>query len=273
MSESVYIHGTRAEEQRRLSLLNDVLLNNASLREMALRGDERIIDFGSGLGQFSRAMARAVPRGRVVGIERNEEQLAGAFRLADAEGEANIVEFRRGDVLNLELPREAWGSFDLAHARFILEHVPDPLRVVKTMVRAVKPGGRIVLADDDHDVLRLWPECPGIHDLWNAYIRTYDRIGNDPYVGRRLVALLHDAGAIPKRNTWIFFGGCAGMDIFDVLTANMAGVVRSARETIIGMSLFDAAAFDRVMEEYEKWSRRPDAAFWFSVCWAEGTRP
>jgi len=272
-SESVYIHGTAAEEQRRLSLLNDVLLNNASLREMALRGDERIIDFGSGLGQFTRAMARAVPRGRVVGIERNEDQLAGAYRIAAAEDEAKLVEFRRGDVLNLELPREEWGSFDVAHARFILEHVPDPLRVVKTMVRAVKPGGRIVLADDDHGLLRLWPESPGINDLWNAYIRTYDRIGNDPYVGRRLVSLLHEAGALPKRNTWIFFGGCAGMEIFDVLTANMAGVVRSARETIIGMSLFDAEAFDRVMEEYEKWARRPDAALWFSVSWAEGARP
>ncbi len=222
MSESVYIHGTAAEEQRRLSLLNDVLLNNASLREMALHGHERIIDFGSGLGQFTRAMARAVPRGHVVGIERNEEQLAGATRLAAAEDEAKLVEFRRGDVLNLELPRAEWGSFDVAHARFILEHVPD---------------------------------------------------GNDPYVGRRLVSLLHEGGAIPKRNTWIFFGGCAGMEIFPVLTANMAGVVRSAREAIISMSLFDAMAFDRVMEQYEEWSRRPDAAIWFSVSWAEGARP
>ena len=273
MSESVYIHGTAAEEQRRLSLLNDVLLNKASLREMALRGDERIIDFGCGLGQFTRAMARAVSRGRVVGIERSDEQLAGAQRIASTEGETDLVEFRRGDVLNLELPRDEWGSFDLAHARFILEHVPNPLRVVQTMLRAVKPGGRIVLADDDHDVLRLWPESPGIAELWNAYIRTYDRIGNDPYVGRRLVALLHEAGAVPVRNTWIFFGGCAGMEIFDVLTANMAAILRGARETIIGMSLFDANAFDTVMREYEKWARRADAAMWFAVSWAEGARP
>ena len=273
MSESVYIHGTAAEEQRRLSLLNDVLLNNASLREMALHGDERILDFGSGLGQFSRTMARAVPRGRVIGIERDEKQLAEANRLAAAENEAAVVEFRRGDVLNLELPRNEWGSFDVAHARFILEHVPDPLRVVKTMVRAVKPGGRIVLADDDHGVLRLWPEPPGINDLWNAYIRTYDRIGNDPYVGRRLVSLLHQAGAMPRRNTWIFFGGCAGMEIFDVLAANMAGVIRSAKESIINMALFERQDFDNVMEQYEIWSRRPDAALWFAVAWAEGARP
>jgi len=60
VSDSVYIHGTGEEEQRRLSLMNDVLLNPASIREMALRGDETILDFGAGLGQFTRAMARAV---------------------------------------------------------------------------------------------------------------------------------------------------------------------------------------------------------------------
>jgi ubiquinone/menaquinone biosynthesis C-methylase UbiE len=270
LSESIYIHGTAADEQRRLSLLNDILLNDASLREMALRGDEHIVDFGSGLGQFTRAMARGARRGRVVGIERDEKQLAEAQRLAAADNESQLVEFRRGDVLNLEVE---WGSFDVAHARFILEHVPDPLRVVKAMVRAVKPGGRIILADDDHGVLRIWPEPPGINDLWNAYIRTYDRIGNDPYVGRRLVSLLHQAGAKPRRNTWIFFGGCAGMEIFDVLAANLAGVIRSARESIINMSLFDRDAFDAVMEQYEIWLRRPDAALWFAVAWAEGARP
>jgi SAM-dependent methyltransferase len=272
VSESVYIHGTSEEEQRRLSLMNDVLLNPASIREMALRGDESILDLGSGLGQFTRLMADAVPRGRVVGIERNEEQIAGARKLAKADAEKGRVEFRSGDVLDLRLGDREWGSFDLAHARFLLEHVPDPLRVVKTMVRAVRPGGRIILADDDHGVMRMWPEPPGFNDLWSAYIRTYDRIGNDPFVGRRLVSLLHEAGALPRRNTWIFFGGCAGMEIFDVLAANMAGVVRSARETILGMSLFERDAFDTVMRGYERWAKRPDAALWFAVAWAEGTR-
>jgi SAM-dependent methyltransferase len=269
MTESTYIHGTAPEEQRRLSLLNDVLLNPASLRELALRGDERIIDFGSGLGQFSRAMARSVPRGNVVGIERNDEQLALAKRLAEEDGEAGLVEFRQGDVLNAELE---WGTYDVAHARFVLEHVPDPLRVVKAMVRAVRPGGRVILADDDHDVLRLWPEPPGMADLWRAYMRTYDRIGNDPYIGRRLVQLLHDAGARPVRNTWIFFGGCAGMDFFPTLAANMAGVVRSARDTILSMALFEEHAFAVVMREVDAWSKRPDAAIWFSMPWAEAVR-
>ena len=270
---SIYIHGTSEQEQRRLSLMNDVLLNRPMLREMNLRGDERIIDFGSGLGQFSRAMARAVPRGSVTGIERDADQRAKAQALAARDGESELVEFREGDALALDVDDMGDGAFDLAHTRFLLEHVPDPLRVVQTMVRAVRPGGRIVLADDDHDVLRLWPEPPGMYDLWRAYMRTYDRIGNDPFVGRRLVQLLVQAGAKPVRNSWIFFGGCAGMESFPVLAANMAGVVRTARQTMIDMRLVEPGTFDRVMDEYDAWSKRPDAAVWFAVAWAEGTRP
>jgi SAM-dependent methyltransferase len=269
---STYIHGTSPEEQRRLSLMNDVLLNTAELREIALRGDEKIIDFGSGLGQFSRAMARAVPRGRVVGIERDEQQLAGAIRIAKESDESKLVEFRRGDVIELDLPKAEWETYDLAHARFVLEHVPDPLRVVRNMVRTLRPGGRIILADDDHDVLRLWPEPAGWNDAWRAYMRTYDRNGNDPYIGRRLVALMHAAGATPVRNTWIFFGGCAGMEIFDVLARNMLGVVVTARKAIIDGDLLEESTLDTAIRNYETWARRPDASMWFSMSWAEGIR-
>jgi SAM-dependent methyltransferase len=263
---STYIHGTSPEEQRRLSLMNDVLLNPASLRELNLRGDEHILDLGCGLGQFTRAMARAVPRGRVAGIEHNETQLAGARKLAEADGEADLVEFRRGDVLEFDETRR----YDIAHARFVLEHVSDPLRVVRNMVRAVRPGGRIVLADDDHGVMTLWPEPAGFYDLWRAYMRTYERIGNDPLVGRRLVSLLHEAGAQPTRSTWIPFGGCAGMPIFDILWANMIGVVLTARRAIIDFQLMDETAVDAAIESYRSWARRPDATIWFAMSWAEG---
>jgi len=105
------------------------------------------------------------------------------------------------------------GQFDVARARFVLEHIPTPLQVVRNMARAVRPGGRVILSDDDYDGLRLWPEPPGFSLVWNAYQRTYDRHGNDPIVGRRLVKFLHQAGLLPRRNTLIFFGGCAAIQI------------------------------------------------------------
>ncbi len=179
---------------------------------------------------------------------------------------------RAGDALGLPLRREEWGTFDVAHARFLLEHVPDPLSVVRAMVQAVRPGGRVVLSDDDHDVLRLWPEPAGFIALWQAYIRTYDRLGNDPYIGRRLVSLLHAAGAVPSRNTWIFFGSCSGSPDFPDVVENLEKILLGARTLIVSTAHIEEESFDDGIESLKTWSRRPDAAFWFAMSWAEGRR-
>lgn len=140
-----YLHGAHEEEQERLSALNRIV-NEGSLRGIALEGHERILDLGCGLGQFARAMARSVvPLGHVVGVERCPEQLATARRLAARDGEAHLVEFREGDVHRLPLAPDEFGRFDIVHARFVLEHVGQPQRVVDQMVRAARPGGRIVI--------------------------------------------------------------------------------------------------------------------------------
>lgn len=270
---SQYLHGTRPREQKRLALLN-TLINRASLREISPGGAKRILEVGSGLGQFARDMARAAgPGARVLGIERSREQILGAERAARRDGESDLVAWRRGDALSLPLRREEWGSFDVAHTRFLLEHVPDPLRVVRSMVRAVRPGGRVVLEDDDHDVIRLWPEPAGFTPLWRAYIRSFDRLGNDPAVGRRLVSLLYEAGARPRRNTWIFFGSCSGSPDFKAYVDNLAGVVGGAREAIVEGGLLPARTFDQAVAALGPWKRRPDAALWFAIAWAEGIRP
>lgn len=267
-----YIHGSQAEEQPRLSRLN-ALINSASLRELGLRGGEHILDVGSGLGQLSRGMARAAgPRGRVLGIERDAAQLAEAGSLAESAGEGSLVEWRSGDAAFLPLAPSEWGCFDLAHTRFLLEHVPDPLAVVRGMVRAVRHGGRIVLADDDHELLRLWPEAPAVMAAWNAYIEAYRAAGNDPLIGRRLVSLLHEAGARPTRNTYVFFGACFGHPDFEPLVGNLAHILEGARGAIVQGGHLDAPGVDRAVESFEAWGRRPDAALWYPIFWAEGTK-
>jgi SAM-dependent methyltransferase len=182
------------------------------------------------------------------------------------------VEFRKGDAESLELKKEEWGSFNLAHARFILEHVRQPEKVVEGMTRAVRSGGKVVLEDDDHELMRLYPSPAGYSELWQAYMRSYDRLGNDPFIGRRLISILHEAGLKNIRNDAVFFGDSAGSPTFQAYARNLVGILKGARELILKEALLDEKGFDAAIQNIEEWSQRPDAALWYTINWAEGTK-
>ncbi len=267
--DSVYVHGTHEAEQTRLAALND-LINRRTIDEMQIRPGQRCLDVGCGLGQLAVAMGEATGvRGYVLGVERSEDQLAKA---RDAALGMAQIEFRRGDALHLPLRPDERAGFDIAVTRFLLEHVPDPLAVVRHMLISVKPGGRIILADDDHDVLRLHPQPPGVMNVWRAYIRLYDRFGNDPFVGRRLVQLLHQAGAKPKRNAWVWFGGCSNDESFVPLVHNIMGILKGCKDQLLLHELITADEFAFAMESLKRFAAREDAAIWFAMSYAEGTR-
>src|SRR5215207_6136489 len=57
----------------------------------------------------------------------------------------------------------------------------------------------------------------------------------------RLVQLLHQAGAQPHRNTWIFFGSCAGQENFEAYVANLTKIIEEAGDDIAAMGVSRAA--------------------------------
>ena len=284
---SRYIHGSASGEQARLSKLNDIL-NAEYIEAVNPRPGDRILDLGSGLGQFTQMMAArsagrpprrtaarpgiAMKRPRVVGVERDPRQLATAKKFLRASPHRETIGLRRGDVARLALAEGEWGSFDLVHTRFLLENLPDPARVVGAMARAARPGGRVFISDDDHDVFRLTPEPAGFRRLWKAYVRSYEMLGNDPFIGTRLVALLRDAGLGRIRNGGIFFGGCAGEKRFEAIADNLIGIMEGAGETMLGRRLITKRGYLSAMRALGTWRRHPAAAQWYVLFWAEGIR-
>lgn len=265
-----YVHGTDPEEQGRLADLN-TLINRASLAAIAPRAGERLIDFGSGLGQFARDFAR-VAGTPALGIERSDEQRTRAVAFAAEANESTLAEYRAGDAVTPPLRVDEWGTFDVAHARFLLEHVRDPQAVVNAMARAVRPGGRVVLEDDEHSTFQLWPEPPLVTLVWNAYQRTYDRVGADPHVGKRLVQLLSVAGLQPTRIDQLPFGACAGQPTFVPLVRNLGLLFRGAHGAILATGGVSATEFAAALDALEAFARRGDAAFWYTTRWAEAVR-
>lgn len=273
ITNSHYIHGSTSEEQNRLSLLND-LLNKSYLEKIEPAGAKRILDVGCGLGQFSRMLAKsASEEAVVVGIERDEQQIAMARNLAEADHEDQLMDLRQGEVSRFPLAQNEWGSFDLAHGRFILEHVPNPQAVVDQMIQALKPGGKIVLADDDHADLHLYPEIPEFCELWQAYIKSYELSGNDPFIGRKLPQLIVHAGGVMQKIDFVFFGACHGSPHFKGIVDNFHGVLKFSKQTILDQGLFTNHRLDKALERLLLWAERPDAALWYPMYVAIGARP
>ena len=265
---SHYIHGSDPAEQSRLSRLND-LINARCFPKLKLEDRFRILDVGSGLGQLTCRMSEAVgPDGFCLGIERDANQLS----VARKNHAAPNLEFRQGDALDLPLTSRELESFDFAHARFLLEHLSDPAKAVSEMVKSLKPGGRIFLADDDHQSLTLFPEPIGFHALWLAYMASYVEVGNDPFVGRKLTKFLVDQGVGNVRNDVVFFGDCAGTETFPLFVDNLIGVISTSHDVMITSRLISDREYQSGIKGIRDWSSLPHAAIWYTICVADGIR-
>lgn len=269
---SDYIHGYSEEEQARLTRMQTIL-NDEQIRAMDLAGVRSILDVGAGLGQLSRALARAAEPGvRVVGIERDDRQRTEAQRQAERDGEAELLDLRAGDAERLPLSDAERGTFDLAHARFLLEHVRDPAAVVREMVSAVRPGGRIVLVDDDHALLTFWPDCTEGLRVWTRYWESFRELGYDPLIGRKLAGLLREAGAVQVRVTTVFYGAVRGQPLFDPVVDNLIEVMRSAQDRLDESGWLPRTEIERGLAAIDAWRNVENATLWYSLPLAEGCR-
>src|SRR6185312_9800368 len=105
----------------------------------------------------------------------------------------------RHDVVSDDL--EA-GHFDLVHVRLVLEHLPERQRVLEKLVRALKPGGRLVAQSVDYAAAIPVSEYGAAEHArtQDVRLRTFAASGLDPYYGRHLPARLRDAGLVEVEN-------------------------------------------------------------------------
>lgn len=125
---------------------------------IALRGDERVLDVGCGSGLLLNGAAMRLTSGKATGIDIWAPHGGGGnfallMKNAKAEGVADKIEFKQADVR--QLPFED-ASFDVIVSSGALHHIshnmPDHEQALNEMVRALKPGGKIVLWDTNHMV-------------------------------------------------------------------------------------------------------------------------
>jgi arsenite methyltransferase len=110
----------------------------------AIEPGETILDLGSGSGTDAFIAAWLTgPGGRVIGVDMTDAQLAKARSVRDSRG-LDHVAFCEGLI---EEPPTEPGSVDVVISNGVVNLAPDKPRVFASVARALRPGGRLAIAD------------------------------------------------------------------------------------------------------------------------------
>jgi ubiquinone/menaquinone biosynthesis C-methylase UbiE len=198
--ERYVIRGGRAGYDRLQLLARDRWPTTRALFARAGVGPGmRCLDLGCGGGEVSFALAELVaPDGFVVGVDMDDIKLALAREAAVARGSTN-VEFR---ALNVNVWDEP-ATYDVVFSRYLLQHLSQPIAVLRRMWAAVRPGGVLIVEDADHNGWGCHPANAGFAFFVRTLCEVIGRGGGDPGIGRKLYASFLDAG-IPDAHVDLF---------------------------------------------------------------------
>jgi SAM-dependent methyltransferase len=192
-SQQRYALATGGAAATRLELLDQIFgpASRMLLERAGLASGWRVAEIGCGIGLMTLWMAESVgPSGSVCTVDMSEEQLRVAANRAAAAGLTNVV-FHQASACETGLPR---ASFDLVYSRFLLCHLPDPLKAVREMSALLKPGGVLVCEDFDANSIAAEPPARAYQRLVEISDALDAHLGVDSNVGLKLHRFFREAG-------------------------------------------------------------------------------
>lgn len=140
----------------------------------------KVADIGCGEGWSAIAMALAYPESRVDGFDLDRPSIEAASRNAVGSGVADRVAFHAVDAASAD----GAGNYDVVTAFECIHDLADPVAVLATMRKLVKPAGQVLVMDE-----RVAEEFPGEGDVerlmygFSLFTCLPDGLSHSPSVG------------------------------------------------------------------------------------------
>lgn len=172
-----------------------------------IQPNHTILDVGCGPGTITADLAALVPQGKVTGVDAVEGVLEKASEYASSKGVTNIS-FQTADANDLPFPD---GSFDIVYCHQVLQHVKDPVGILREMRRVAKPGGVVAAREADYKSFAWYPEFPELDRWARVYQQVARTNGGEPNAGRYCHVWARAAGFEPEAvettwDTWRYSG-------------------------------------------------------------------
>jgi len=235
------------KNSERQYLLAKVLnpLTRPVLERAGVPAGARCLDLGCGQGNTTRLLWEVFNPAECVGLEYDAALVAQAA--AHPENPAGI-RFQQGDATNLEF---ADGSFDVVFCRYLLVHLPDPVAVIREMLRVAGRNGKVIAFEPDCATQIAYPPSWAIDRMAGIW----DGLFADARIGRKLVSHFRAAGASQTES-----GAAQHLEYRD---ADCRRIYRlsmfSAEVPIKARGLLGENEFDELVRELERLEADPYA--------------
>lgn len=262
-SSKKYLHGFTHTEQDRL-FKQASFLENIIYSGIDLSGVNHLLEVGSGVGAQSEILLRRFPNLSLTCVDFSQDQIKTAKKHLEknqvAKGRYEIFQMDAGDM-----DFKSQDKFNGAFLCWILEHVPEPAKVLSEIRRVLKPGSVVYITEVLNATFFIDPYSPNVWHYWMKYNDLQLTMGGDPFIGAKLGNLLLSAGYTNiKTEVKTFFldnrnpGKRAEMIAFwtELLLSGMPNLVKAghvSKETA-----------EKVKKEMKKAAKDPDAVFFYS---------
>ena len=149
-----------------------------------------VLDCGCGPGTITFGIATVVQPGNVTGVDFEASQIEKARRSAAERGVAH-VSFQVASCYSLPF---ADASFGCVFSHALMEHLAEPVKALKELLRVLKPGGSLGVCSPDFGGLLLAPPSENLAAALSAYASMQQANRGDLYVGHKLGEYLTEAG-------------------------------------------------------------------------------
>lgn len=236
-----YVHGYHQRENIRLqdqaSTLVELLHSDTSYPE-----NSQVLEAGCGVGAQTVTLASNSPHAYITSIDISKSSVAEARKNIMDAGISN-VKFQQGDIFNLPFEKE---SFDHLFICFVLEHLPSPVKAIRSLKKLLKVGGTITVIEGDHGSTYFHPDSDAAHKAIQCQVELQKRAGGNANIGRELYPILKTAGfssiQVSPRMVYVDSSKPQLVEGFtkNTFTAMVAGV----REPSVEAGLTDEKTFD-----------------------------
>lgn len=185
-----YIHGFSKTEQERLfkqaRVHEEIIFSQIDFSKC-----ENIVEIGSGVGAQTEILLERFPNTKIHCIDASDAQINTAkIALHDAISKGR-VKIEKADALSLPMQDSC---FEGAFICWLLEHVQNPIDILKEAHRVLKSGGVIYCNEVLNATFYLNPYSPATMKFWMEFNDRQWSLKGDPFVGGKLANYLMKAG-------------------------------------------------------------------------------